>query len=111
MWADAQPRVVLVVEDDWLLRSGIVIEFQSAGWLVLDTASGEEAVNLAFDTPVDAVFTDIQLAGPIDGWGWQRGCDGQPRACRSFTPPRTRPTGQGKSRKAAFLTNPMCPRP
>jgi CheY-like chemotaxis protein len=67
MWAEAQP-CVLVVEDDFILRNGIVVEFQSEGWLVLDTATGEEAVDLASDTHVDAVFTDIQLAGRIDGW-------------------------------------------
>ena len=68
MRADAQTRVVLVVEDDCLLRSWIVGEFQSEGWHVLDTASGEEAVVLAYHTPLDAVFTDVQLAGHIDGW-------------------------------------------
>jgi CheY-like chemotaxis protein len=68
MRAHAQTRVVLVVEDDCLLRSWIVGEFQSEGWHVLDTASGEEAVVLASHTPLDAVFTDIQLAGHIDGW-------------------------------------------
>lgn len=67
MWADAQP-CVLVVEDDLFVRHDIVDEFQSQGWLVLDTASGEQAVDLASETHVDAVFTDIQLEGHIGGW-------------------------------------------
>jgi CheY-like chemotaxis protein len=68
MRTHAQTRVILVVEDDCLLRSWIVNEFQSEGWHVLDTGSGEEAVVLASNTPLDAVFTDVQLAGRIDGW-------------------------------------------
>jgi CheY-like chemotaxis protein len=68
MRADGQPCAVLVVEDDWLVRHSIVLLFQSEGWMVLDTPSGEEALALASSNRVDAVFTDIQLSGLISGW-------------------------------------------
>jgi CheY-like chemotaxis protein len=69
MRANGHPCAVLVVEDDWLVRHSIVGLFQSEGWLVMETASGEEALLLASHNDVDAVFTDIQLSGRVDGWG------------------------------------------
>lgn len=68
MRAHAMTRVALVVEDDVILRWAIVDELQSHGWLVLEAASGEEALALLKDYHVDVVFTDIQLAGHVDGW-------------------------------------------
>ena len=68
MRAHAGAAVVLVVEDDPLVRSAIVGDFQSQGWLVLEAASGEKAAALVADAQVDAVFTDIQPAGRMDGW-------------------------------------------
>jgi CheY-like chemotaxis protein len=66
-----QPRlgVVLVVEDEWLVRCQIVEALRDAGWHVLETESGEHAVALLGSTQrIDVIFTDIQLAGPLSGW-------------------------------------------
>jgi CheY-like chemotaxis protein len=60
--------VVLVVEDDALVRSDIVSEFCWQGWQVLDTSTGEDALVLTADHHIDAVFTDIKLDGPMSGW-------------------------------------------
>jgi CheY-like chemotaxis protein len=68
MRADGHPCAVLVVEDDWIVRHTIVELFESDGWVVLDAASGEDALRLASSNHVDAVFTDVQLAGVISGW-------------------------------------------
>ncbi len=68
MRAHASMRVALVVEDDVILRCDIVGALQSHGWLVLDAASGEEALALLTDYHVDVVFTDIQLGGHVNGW-------------------------------------------
>jgi CheY-like chemotaxis protein len=62
------PKRVLVVEDEALLRVDIVDQFQARGWEVLDTASGESAVALMHENCIDVVFTDIQLEGPMCGW-------------------------------------------
>jgi CheY-like chemotaxis protein len=64
----AGKKVALVVEDEALIRAEVVDEFRSRGWAVVDTGSGEEAVNLASDNYFDVVFTDIKLSGPLQGW-------------------------------------------
>ena len=62
MGVENSARVVLVVEDEALVRATIVDEFRSYGWQVLEAASGEHAIALMADNHIDVVFTDIQLA-------------------------------------------------
>jgi len=66
----AQPtsRLALVVEDEWLVRANIVSELRERGWTAVDTATGEDALALLAGGEVDVVLTDIQLAGPMNGW-------------------------------------------
>jgi CheY-like chemotaxis protein len=60
---------VLVVEDEALVRSAIADELRAAGCEVAECASAEEALALLRSgRRVDAVFTDIQLAGALTGW-------------------------------------------
>ena len=62
-------RVVLVVEDELIVRSLVAQELRSAGWDVLETSTAEGAIeHLRLRHRVDVVFTDIQLAGPLSGW-------------------------------------------
>lgn len=61
-------RVALVIEDEWLVRNNIVNELRESGWIVVETATGEEALALLAGREVDVVLTDIQLAGPMTGW-------------------------------------------
>ena len=61
-------RVALVIEDEWLVRANIVSELRERGWTVVDTATGEDALALLAGGEVDFVLTDIQLAGPMNGW-------------------------------------------
>lgn len=61
--------VILVVEDEHLVRLDIVGVLNAAGFATIDFSSGEEAISLlANGDRIDAVFTDIQLAGPVTGW-------------------------------------------
>jgi CheY-like chemotaxis protein len=65
---EPMPRV-LVVEDEWVLRESTAAEFEDAGWSVLEASSAEEA--LALLQPygdIDALVTDIRLAGNMDGF-------------------------------------------
>jgi CheY-like chemotaxis protein len=65
---EPMPRV-LVVEDEWMLRESTAAEFEDAGWSVLEASSAEEA--LALLQPygdIDALVTDIRLAGNMDGF-------------------------------------------
>ncbi len=64
------PRpTVLIVEDEVLVREVAVIEFEEAGYDVLEAGDGDTAVALlASDTRIDLLFTDIRLPGTLDGW-------------------------------------------
>jgi CheY-like chemotaxis protein len=64
------PRlVVLVVEDEWLVRDAIVDYLQDAGCRVLEAASGEDALSvLDREQAIDVLLTDIRLNGDINGW-------------------------------------------
>src|ERR1700740_3620515 len=65
---DAKP-VVLIVEDDELVRAAIVVELEEAGFEVLTAESGDEA---SFMLPkmqrIDLLLTDIRMPGRINGW-------------------------------------------
>ncbi len=60
--------IVLIVEDDVLIRTDIVSEFDWQGWKVLDAGDGAQALAIAKENRVDVVITDIQLGGPVNGW-------------------------------------------
>ena len=61
--------VVLVIEDELLVRCDVADCLRDAGYVVVETASGEEAIALCkSNTSIDIVFTDINLVGPASGW-------------------------------------------
>jgi CheY-like chemotaxis protein len=65
---DCTPRLVLVVEDEWLLRDLVVKALRSAGCDVLEAGTAEVAIAyLQAGHCIDVVFTDIQLAGELTG--------------------------------------------
>ena len=62
------PVCVLVVEDEGLIRMSLVDELEDAGFRVLEAASADEAlIILKADPGVEAVFTDIDMPGSMDG--------------------------------------------
>lgn len=62
-------RVILVVEDEWMVRSLIAADLRGAGWEVLETSTAEDALALLqTGRRIHLVFTDIQLAGAMCGW-------------------------------------------
>jgi CheY-like chemotaxis protein len=61
--------VVLVAEDEFFIRYNIATCLRAAGYAVVETASGEEAIALCeSDASIDIVFTDISLVGAASGW-------------------------------------------
>jgi CheY-like chemotaxis protein len=62
--------VVLVVEDEWFLRTYIADFLRDNGCTVFEAASGEEALSLinGKDQKLDVLFTDIRLGGELNGW-------------------------------------------
>jgi CheY-like chemotaxis protein len=63
------PLIVLVVEDEFLLRLEIVDYLRNAGCIVLEAWSANEAIAMCRNgEPVDILVTDINLRGPGTGW-------------------------------------------
>jgi CheY-like chemotaxis protein len=65
---EAGGGVILVVEDEVLIRLVIAAELRNAGFVVLEAANAEEALAvLEAAGPVDAMITDVRMPGAIDG--------------------------------------------
>ena len=61
---------LLVVEDEALIRAGLVEEFETAGYQVHAAASADEAlVLIQSGHPISAVVTDLRMPGRLDGLG------------------------------------------
>lgn len=61
-------RIILIVEDDPLVRETVVGELRERGYAVIECESGEEALRLLEERPVSLLFTDIRLLDRMDGW-------------------------------------------
>ena len=60
--------VVLVVEDDLLIRIDAVEMIEAAGFDVVEAANADEAMKiLEVRLDITVVFTDIQMPGSMDG--------------------------------------------
>src|SRR6202167_5682962 len=67
MFAVKRP-VVLVVEDDFLIRMGAVEMIEVAEFDVVEAANADEAMKiLEVRLDIAVVFTDIQMPGSMDG--------------------------------------------
>lgn len=65
----AATGIVLVVEDEVLIRLDVAEELRMAGFAVFEASSAEEALELlASGLQVDVIFSDFRLLGPLDGW-------------------------------------------
>jgi len=65
---ESKKPVVLVVEDELLLRLNAIETIEAAGFEVVEAADGDEAIGILesrFD--ISVVFTDIQIPGSMDG--------------------------------------------
>ena len=61
--------VVLIVEDDVLLRLATASDLREAGFEVLEAANAEEAMRVLRSIPVDALISDVNLPGNLKGLG------------------------------------------
>ena len=62
--------VVLVVEDEVLIRMVIADYLRTCGYRVIEAASADEALVILQHTEfqVDVVFSDIEMPGSMDGF-------------------------------------------
>ncbi len=66
--ANTSALVILLVEDDFFLRSDLAGCLRQAGYAVIESANGEEAIEHCRHSTFDIVITDINLGGSVDGW-------------------------------------------
>jgi len=71
-------ETILVVEDEILVRMIIAQYLRDCGYRVIEAVSADEAIIVLSrsETPVDIVFSDIDMPGSMDGFGlskWIRG--------------------------------------
>ncbi|UPK05174.1 response regulator [Bradyrhizobium sp. 170] len=60
--------VVLIVEDEFLVRIGTRAAIEMAGFDVLEAGDADEAVSiLATRSDIHLIFTDIHMPGSMDG--------------------------------------------
>lgn len=60
--------VVLVVEDEPLVRMGIVSHLEDDGFKVLEAGNADEAIALlTLHLDIQIMFTDVDMPGGIDG--------------------------------------------
>jgi CheY-like chemotaxis protein len=60
--------VVLIVEDEFLLRMDAVDMIEAAGFDVVEAANADEAIAILENRlDITVVFTDIQMPGSMDG--------------------------------------------
>jgi CheY-like chemotaxis protein len=61
--------VVLIVEDELFLRWNLADQFREAGYVVLEAASADQAMDVCYDdVAVHILITDVQLNGADSGW-------------------------------------------
>jgi CheY-like chemotaxis protein len=59
---------VLVVEDEPIIRLGMVSSIEDAGYDVIEASNADEAIaRLAQDDEVGVVVTDVDMPGSMDG--------------------------------------------
>ena len=71
--AEAAKRTVLIVEDEVLSRMVLAECLREHDLVVLEAATADEAIAiLESPLPVDLVWTDVTMPGPVDGLGLAR---------------------------------------
>ena len=65
--SEAQPIRVLLVEDEFLISELVAESLSEQGFSVRTVSNGTDALRHLASAPVDVLFTDINLAGGMDG--------------------------------------------
>jgi CheY-like chemotaxis protein len=68
-----QPPILLVVDDDLMVREPIADYLREVGYQVLEAGDAQEAIDLVDHADhVDLVFSDVRMPGELDGIGLAR---------------------------------------
>ena len=73
---DGTGTVVLVVEDEAIIRMTLVCELEDAGFVVIEAKNADVAMAMITDrSDIVVVVTDVRMPGSVDGLGlaaWMR---------------------------------------
>jgi CheY-like chemotaxis protein len=64
---EAGTAVVLVAEDDALVRLCVAEHLRDSGYTVVEACNGDEAIAVFAARAVDVVFSDVRMPGATDG--------------------------------------------
>ena len=69
--ARSGPETILVVDDEVLIRMVISEYLRGCGYRVVEAANADEALVVLQqqDLPIDAVLSDVEMPGSMDGFG------------------------------------------
>jgi CheY-like chemotaxis protein len=65
----APAPVILVVEDEALMRAAAADHLRQAGYDVVEASNADEALRLLQKVKIDVVLSDIAMPGSMDGLG------------------------------------------
>jgi CheY-like chemotaxis protein len=66
--SDFKRPIVLIVEDEFLLRMNAVDMIAAAGFEAIEAANADEAIEILENRrDITVVFTDVQMPGSMDG--------------------------------------------
>jgi len=65
--SNTEPIRVLLVEDEYLISEWVAELLAEQGFTVCTATNGMDALRCLASVPVDILFTDINLAGSMDG--------------------------------------------
>ena len=103
----AHGQLVLVVEDEALLRFQAMDTLEAAGYEVLEAPNADAALELLQNCAVGVLFTDIQMPGPMNGLELARLVHERwPDVRLVLTSGRVRPTAADMPDDSAFLSKP-----
>jgi DNA-binding NtrC family response regulator len=110
MAEEMHPRrlTVLLVEDEPLLRMFSADAFSEAGFNIIEAGTADEAASiLKAREDVEAVVTDIQTPGTLDGLGLVRLVyETNPRIARLLVSGRVRPAPEDMPPDTLFVAKP-----
>lgn len=65
--ADGRRPVILVVEDEAIVRHLAVEAIEEAGYVAVEAEDADAALRLLESRAIDAIFTDVRMPGAMDG--------------------------------------------
>ena len=105
-----QSKSVLVVDDEPLVRIFTVQVLEQAGFQVAEATNAQDALNRVDGRAIDALVTDIQMPGQMDGcglaWHVHAMC---PNAALLIISGVTKPKAEALPPRSRFLAKPFDP--